>query len=616
MMGPLFDGITFTGTHLGANEKKKMMQMVLEMGGLIDHNLTPHTNVLIVGDINTEKVKYCLQNRTDITLLYPNDLSDIYKRYIGNEPNLSLKNLDDYPWPIFNSCFFCLSRLRDVENTCFSKPYITKLIEHFGGTSTAALSPNINYLITDKRDGKRYESAIKWNILPVHPKWIIDCCNCQRILDPSLYDISQIDSISMIGVGSHKSIRNIVDYGTIIDNPIWEKLTRLGNSPSKSKVELTRNNENFPDLITDDKNFNKRRKNGIFNGFVFACFGFNESQTDKLSEILKKNGAEVQDNYDLNLTHIIIPSSFTIDLIPEKIDRLQDISDTKILNEWFIERCLYYKKIVNDSWSLPAKKLSLDYKLNIHITGFLNIENLHLTKLIKNLNLTLSKNFNENCDFLIANLSSLGLNRDNSAQLFEYKFNDILILDTLSNDSTIALTKKKINSAKKWNIPVLSLAFIWELSQTGILPNVLDSKWCIFAPRSLRPANNFLEYVRSISGRTLQTQKSDENLDKSPKRSNNDNFSNINPSSNESPIKLPTQLPSPSKKKSKKWVKLIGTATESQIKSTDLEDSITFKSARKLTFDDNDIGNNNSKRNIHDDYNNDEESPIFKRAKR
>lgn len=599
--GSPLGGVTFTTTDLTLKEKARIANMVVAMGGIVKNDLTADTNVLIVGNINTAKSKYCLKNRTDVTLLYPDDLYDIYRRFqerAGGLPMFTVQILDEYPWPIFKSCLFCLSRLRDVDNPCYAKNYITKLIAHFGGKSIASLTPKVTYLITDKREGKRYESAIDWKISPIHPKWIIDCCNCQRILDPSLYDISKIHDQNGIGKNSHKKFRNIVDYGSVRNNPIYASIENGPIRPADRMSELIKS-------TTSEEN------NGLFKGLIFSCFGFPTPHANKLSEILKSNGAEIQEEYDLSVTHVIIPSNFTFDEIPEKVSALQNISDARIVNEWFIERCLHYKKLCNDSWSLPPKRLHLDYKLKIHITGFSEIEHLHISKLIKNLNLTLQKELTQECNFLVANLSSLGLNKHNSPQLFTYSCNDILTSRTDIKTTSVNLTKKKINSAKKWNIAVVSLAFIWELSQTGVLPHVLDTQWCIFAPRSMRPASNFLEYARSVSGAIFHTVRPpvDEDagipytgrygFEESKNEGNdadvgNEDLGNLLESgTEESPTKLPVQLPSPRKNAARKWPKLVGTASESQLKSTgvtsaaiedDDDENYNFRGKRRLVF--------------------------------
>jgi DNA replication regulator DPB11 len=594
----LFESVIFTTTNLTSKEKAKVTDVVSFMGGKIRNDLTSETNVLIVGNIETPKSKYCLKHRTDVTLLYPDDLFDIYKRFKEKSiPSLTIQVLDDYPWPIFDSCLFCLSRLRDVENECYEKTYITKLIDHFGGKSIASLTPKVTYLITDKREGKRYESALEWNINPIHPKWIIDCCNCQRILNPSLYDISKIKDLNLIGVGAYKKTRNVIDYGDTSNNPLFSKCIQEFNTKNRNNI-LKYGKENFID-------------NKLFTGFIFSSFGFNKQQTEKLFQILKENGAEIQDEYDLSITHILVPSTLTMDKIPENILRLKSIADSKIINEWFLERCLHYNNVCNDSWSLPPLNLNLNYEYKIHITGFSDIEHLHITKLIKNLNLTMSTELTEDCDFLVSNLHSLGLNKENSPQLFTYKFNDILTSKTTTTSISISLTKKKINSAKKWNIPVLSLAFIWEFSQTGLLPPVLDIQWCIFAPRSLRPASNFLEYARSVSGGTFQTQIN--------KDDNDENNRSKNQSPISSPTKLPVQLPSPRKNSQKKWPKLVGTASESQLKLTNEtninnDEDYEFKSKRKLILDNNMENKTRNLIDFEDDFGVDD-IPVFKKRR-
>lgn len=576
----LFSGVTFTTTDLNSKEKRQISDAVYSMGGKIKNDLTSETDVLIVGSVDTAKSKYCINNRTDVTLLYPDDLLDIYVKFKEKTNKLSIQILDDYPWPIFDSSLFCLSRLRDMENPCYEKNYISRLIHHFGGKYVASLTPRVTYLITDKREGKRYESALEWKINPIHPKWIVDCCNCQRILDPLLYDISRVKDFSQIGKNSHTKWRHVVDYGSVENNPIFDRVQK-----ELKKIDAANQNRS---LIREP----------LLKGFVFASYGFQEAQVQKLNQILKDNGAEFQDDYDLSITHVIIPSSFTLEQVPDKIINLKEISGTKIINEWFIERCLHYKKVMEDSWSLPLNNLFLDYSFKIHITGFTEIEHLHITKLVKNLNLTLSNELTENCDFLIANLSSLGLTKDNSPPIFNYRFNDILTSKANMTPAAITLTKKKINSAKKWDIPVLSLAFLWELAQTGILPHIIDSRWCVFAPKSLKPANNFLEYARSVSGGTFQTQANkprhpESDVVRVQLSSHDEEQSHIQSNYRSSPTKLPVQLPSPRKNSTKKWPKLIGTASESQLKSTStVDDNYEFRSARRLVFDENDNNNN------------------------
>lgn len=546
----LFQGYTFTTTDIPTDEKTKIAEMISYMGGKLYSNLTSDTDILIVGNTDTAKSKFCLEHRTDVTLLYPHDLRDIYRRFKEKDvPQNGIQILDDYPWPIFENCILCVSRLRNVQSPCHEKHYINTLIHRFGGRATSTLTPKVSFLITDKREGIRYERAVEWNIVPVHPKWIIDSCNCQRILNPKFYDISKITDTKEIGKGAYIKNRNVIDYGKIFNNPVYAEIKQAEGVKNVGKV-----NEPV----------------GLFTGFIFSYYGFNKIQIEKLINILKTNGGELQEEYDLSVTHFIVPSSLTIDDVPLNIQRLKSISDSRIVNEWFVERCLFYQKIIHDSWSLPPLRLDLNYEFKIHITGFNEIETLHLTKLISNLNLTLAIELTDTCDFLVTNLSALGLTSENSPQLFTYKFGDILTSKSKSlSTSSANLTKKKINSAKKWNIPVVSMAFIWELSQTGILPSVLDPQWCIFAPKHMRPATNFLEYARSISGGTFHTQQQEHSSPVS------------------SPTKLPVSLPSPRKNSQKKWPKLVGTASDSQLKSNsgiELNDEYDYKSARRLNF--------------------------------
>lgn len=488
MSSRVFDGTFYTTTGLSGLEKEKISNILDPLGANYVSSLNTKVTVLIVGSMTTEKMKYCLEKRKDVTFFHHsniNKLFDLIKSSTSDENNNNNniikidRTLFDcyFPWLIFEGKSFCLVRLSETDSPFYEKIYITNLIKHFGGEVTSSLSERTDYLITILTNGTRFHTALDWGKPVLHPKWVIDCCNCSRILDFESYDISKYDNPSLIENLNFQSFTRLVgiDYGK------------------------TRNNYLFPktNLRT------VKSKNDLFKGFVFSYLDFNDGQISKLLKVIKQYGGEISiDNEkdSKNISFILVPSDK-----PRRI--IND--DGKIVNEWFIERCIHYDKIIIDSWSTPRPFLNLKYKFKVHITGFGPIEHSHLKKLITNLNLTFSDELTNDCNFLIANLSLLGLTTINSPQLYKYKFKDIL---TSRSKISIKpdLTKRKINSAKKWDIPVVSISFIWELSEIGVLPDVLDSKWCIFGPQSVKTATNFLEYARSVSSGTFQTQKNKE----------------------------------------------------------------------------------------------------------
>lgn len=470
------NGTFYTTTALEATEKEKIRTLLNSLGASYVSSLSTKVTLLIVGSENSEKMLYCLKNRRDVTFFDHSNIMNL-SNLVNSSPSTKIdKSVFDlhFPWLLFNRKIFSLARLSDTDFPLFEKDYISNLIEHFGGKVTSSLSEKTDYFITLSPSGTRYKTACGWRKPVLHPKWVIDCCNCAHLLEYGSYDISKFDNPRVIEeINNHSSIRmSGVDYGKMRNNYLLPKSNRV-----------------------------VRSTNDLFKGFVFSYLNFNDDRILKLTNVIKQFGGEVNDERDLkNVSFVLIPSDKP---------RPDECASDKFVNEWFIERCIHYKKIIIDSWSIPRPFLNLKYKFKVHITGFGSIEHSHLRKLITNLNLVFSDELTNDCNFLIANLSLLGLTEANSPQLFKYRYKDLL---NSRNKVSINpdLTKRKINSAKRWDIPVVSIAFIWELSEIGVLPDVLDSKWCIFGPQSVKPATNFLEYARSVSSGTFQTQKSKE----------------------------------------------------------------------------------------------------------
>ena len=125
-------------------------------------------------------------------------------------------------------------------------------------------------------------------------------------------------------------------------------------------------------------------------------------------------------------SYYIIPSNKALDSfndLPEIID-----DNDGIVTEFFIERCLYYQKLLHpiDLWSKPflstiefqvsssSKLLHHEFSsspfLNVTITGFSGVELLHLTKvlnLLKPMGINYVEYLNKSTDILLINLAAL-----------------------------------------------------------------------------------------------------------------------------------------------------------------------------------------------------------------
>ena len=103
----------------------------------------------------------------------------------------------------------------------------------------------------------------------------------------------------------------------------------------------------------------------------------------------------------------------------------------------------------------------------------------------------------------------------NSPKLFQYKCKDIINCPTGGSVSLMS-SKHKVEAAKRWNIPVVSVIFveILELSTNKshiIMPDILQ--WCVLHRATIINRKSLLEYVKNLdkASRSSFSPKSQEN---------------------------------------------------------------------------------------------------------
>ncbi len=569
LQGP-FSGVKFSSTSIPSTIKKELRTDITSMGGIFFDDLMADVNVLIVGDHDTEKYKFCAKRRCDIKFVKAEAIYTLFDKWKQGE-DFDSSILEQYISPVFDRISICMSRLSNVEGELFNKAYISTLIKDNKGTPTESLLMSTSFVVTTEKAGKRFEKALEWGIPVVHPRWVLDSVRRGAILESTYYDITKNDPGSM-GEGSC-IVWDQVPPGEFdlydTSNPVYVKSQQAYRHSSIRQKYTTSVNSGA---------------NNLLSGLCFLTYGFTEAQMAKLGEIITQKGGNLVDSYENAVTHLLIPSSMPFKAVPGRLKQLISTHDMAVVNEWFLDRSLFYKQLKFDSWSIPRNFTNLDLKLRISVSGFSGVEFFHVSKLIEVLGCELVEVFQPDCNLLAVNLYSVGLNKSNSPKLFQYKYADILSCRPHSQTSNKS-TKAKINAAKKWGIPVISLAYLWEISEQGKLPNLLDYRWCIFGPRSSIPAHNFIEYAHGVNGKREDEDARVNDMKKNEiVRENEDNVkengivkeNGDNVKQNEDNLKKNTttaqnvedtpRIPSPKKKTKRKWPRLVGTALKSQLK--------------------------------------------------
>lgn len=559
-----FQGLTFCCTAIPLKVREDIAQKLTALGGIHYSDLMSDVNYLIVGDRKTEKYIYCIQNRYDVKFLKPDSILKIYDYWINGE-DTSFLDINNHLMPIFDNLSICISRVEPFENLLkksfrqrFSKTEVTteeivKLISDNGGRATDSLTMSNSCIITTEKTGKRYTKAVEWGIPVVHPVWVIDSILrlaalrfSDYALDSKLNGCNIWDEWFKYLTKHSKKNDEITDGGLAQetsnkvlkkDPNIWNEImsnTRTSRlKPTKDTTWDEVLEEDEPErleLEINDAPNKTSEKSTLFEGLVFYVVGFTLHEISLMKQITTSHSGSLTENdSDKTITHVIIP----VKIGSQSSSLLRNLSfkkrlnsgEIKIATEWFIERSIYYNRVVWDRWCQPLKGLKASVKkFKICITGFTGIELLHLEKLIALLNFEFCPSLTSSRDLLIININLFKSTlQKNSPKLYQYHAIDFVNCPVYqSGNSSVSLisSKNKINAAKKWSIPIVSIAYLWETLERSmpsanhnlVFPDICDLLWCLFSPSGSAKLGTLLDYIKNPSEETLDSPKKDGKL--------------------------------------------------------------------------------------------------------
>lgn len=576
-----FEGLNFCCTGLGLVHRQELDAQIAALGGVLHVDLMSLVNFLVVGGRKTEKYKYSVRYRHDISFVGPEAVSDIHARWIRGDDDTAALDINQHLLPVFSNFTVCVARVdrppeldvRRLFAERFRRPpaaAIPETMPHdtflgqdliqtmakLGADVSATLTLDCSVLVGTDTEGKRYHMAQEWRVPVVHPMWVYDSCLRGAALHLEDYELTPGSFnlySSTLFTWKNLFLSRLRPSATVAataaldrrDRPllkktsdVWTSIMSSTHQPAATKHVRDSSWADGGDALSDTEadgklieitsRFNtfsppspppQREPSRLFRGLRFLPVGLSVPEQNLLRKVVESHLGEVATAPDDSaVTHIVLlvrdgpQAHLMLLMLPSTTKRRINRKEVFVVTDWFIERSVYYNRVCEDAWCRPMDgivPLLLRYK--VCISGFTGVEFLHIEKLIGFLNLEFCEVFNSKRDLLIVNVNLFKKSLTaNSPRLFEYPQKEILDCPIYKNGedsrsvSTIS-AKNKINAAKKWNIPVVSIAYLWEMieilgSQPNLqLPDIFDLSWCIFAPRSTPRPSSLMDFVTSMS---------------------------------------------------------------------------------------------------------------------
>lgn len=535
-------GLTFCCTGVSPPEKRENVGKKVEaMGGTHCADLMTDVNFLVIGNRTTPKYEFVIRNRYDITFISPKSIDRVYELWQNGEP---VERLDPglYKLAVFHGILVCLARIDDVPRGDFvgegktwrallaphpfERTKIKEMIEKHGGIVTDLLLQKLSVVVTTRHSGQRVERAVEWGIPVVHPIWAYDSIMRGGALEYKYYILSDGNSYTEgCTVWDQVARKNNAPRGGVkrkADDKLWQEL--MANGGIQTSITKGADNEWEESVISTvdyesdhgaERVVSKKRKpqSLLFRGMVATPLGFLTEQTEVLSKVLKAHGGRISRKEDSSeVTHVVLSleegprASSILNMTSSELRERIESGDVLLVTDWFLERSIFNKRLVLDSWGRPipglkpANEASVGRKLRVCISGFTGIELLHTEALIKKLGLEYCEYLTAHRDLLIVNINIFEDKSSLDRRLFTYSTKEIIKCPYLPLVSKLNTTNK-IKFAKQNLVPVVLLAYIWEAMLLSsdparpylVLPPHNDPRWSLYLPKHSTAISRYLD---------------------------------------------------------------------------------------------------------------------------
>jgi DNA replication regulator DPB11 len=477
---PPLQGVILCSTALSQDVRTRLAGHATQMGAEHKLDLTTDVTHLIVGNIATPKYRYVAKERPDIVVLHQDWIEAVRQQWmLGGD--VDVKGLEEqHRLPAFFDLKICVTGFDDP----IRRNFISDTVQKLGAEYHPDLTKRVTHLIAAAPQGAKYTHAKQWGISIVSERWFEESRMRGMALDESLYDPAmpldeqgrgayrtepklrtslgkrprESEAQMKSEAGQRKLRRTASTRLSSHSQDVWEGYSARsatlepsevdqwrddseghehGVQPRRPKIQV-RQSDVFRPTAGEEPEV---APEGLFSGMYMLIRGFRRDRAGLLQTVLESNGAcvvpsvemleKASENPYFQSRCLLVPhdrpdGSFDLPDVPE---------DTQQVTEWWVERCVHYKRFFDPAEDVLSRPLwdsrvaGLEGR-NIATTGFSGVDFRQTTEVVR----LMGANYQENLTPSVAVL--------------------------ISGMKTVR--KEKAFYANKHSIPVVSAGWLWE----------------------------------------------------------------------------------------------------------------------------------------------------------
>ncbi|KAL1626115.1 protein kinase activating protein dpb11 [Diplodia seriata] len=362
------------------------------MGAVHKYDLTSDVTHLVVGHIDTQKYKYVAKERPDVKAVLPAWIAAVRESWLqGGETDVE-KLEEEYRVPTFHGLRICITGFEDLQQ----RKYLEETVTAHGATYQGDLTRAITHLIAAAPSGKKFDFARQWSLKTVSLEWLTDSVERRMTLDEALYD--PFLPKEMRGKGAFKKLpAETTPLGKRLRTPAAEEVEGKRKLRRTASTKLgSQSSAIWNDITSGSFGVRQQEEDNLWQDLANNGAGCNEvvpamSKADDHGSASRDqpDGAHDQPLFKRNAGCFDGRIIYVYGFDRTKLEDLPIVAEglTRV-NEWWVEKCLYQKKIVDPAEEVickPFPRLPMQGFENLIIssTSFTDYDRLHISKAVK-----------------------------------------------------------------------------------------------------------------------------------------------------------------------------------------------------------------------------------------